>query len=465
MSATANTRAFRGETLEEALRQVREELGPEAIVVMQREGIIGGVGGFFGKRCVEIEVEVPSAPAEADVWADDSWTDQWATPRVLPPRAAIDLYDTGEEPEAAPVTPTAESWPWPMPYSAPSPLPAQLVEDLSDDAPTGELDALDDAAEQSPLVRTLIEQASPFANELAQAVELVELAPLAVEATEPSVALEVLPERELVPVLVSEPELLPAPAPIHDPAGMQRRLTSSGLDERLARDVVAQAESELRFFDPTEPFEQQVRTMLARRIRVARAPRKAGQRVIALVGPQGSGKTLTAARLCYAHTTGAGRSVAALSLEPVREAFELARHTKGLDVELVVADETATLAQKLEKLSARDLLVVDTPAVDPHDEDRLRMLALLLELIGADETHLLVPAALGRNDVGVLLDTVAPALGADRMLVTHRDGPGGLGHAVSASIRAKLPISFTATGNAWGLRPADPYELAGLVVQ
>ncbi len=298
MSATANTRAFRGETLEEALRQVREELGPEAIVVMQREGIIGGVGGFFGKRCVEIEVEVPSAPAEADVWADDSWTDQWATPRVLPPRAAIDLYDTGEEPEAAPVTPAAESWPWPMPYSAPSPLPAQLVEDLSDDAPTGELDALDDAAEQSPLVRTLIEQASPFANELAQAVELVELAPLAVEATEPSVALEVLPEPELVPVVVSAPELLPAPAPIHDPAGMQRRLTSSGLDERLARDVVAQAESELRFFDPTEPFEQQVRTMLARRIRVARAPRKAGQRVIALVGPQG-----TAARRSPPHAS------------------------------------------------------------------------------------------------------------------------------------------------------------------
>src|SRR5258706_261503 len=232
MSATANTRAFRGETLEEALRQVREELGPEAIVVMQREGIIGGVGGFFGKRCVEIEVEVPSAPAEADVWADDSWTDQWATPRVLPPRSVVDLYDTGEEPEAAPVTPAAESWPWPMPDSAPSALP----------------------------------------------------------------------------VLVSEPELRRAPEPIHDPAGMQRRLTSSGLDERLARDVVGQAESELRFFDPTEPFEQQVRTMLARRIRVARAPRKAGQRVIALVGPQGSGKTLTAARLCYAHATGAGSS-------------------------------------------------------------------------------------------------------------------------------------------------------------
>ena len=77
----------------------------------------------------------------------------------------------------------------------------------------------------------------------------------------------------------------------------------------------------------------------------------------------------------------------------------------------------------------------------------------------------LVPAALGATAVGVLLDTVAPALGADRLLVTHRDGPGGLGAAVSASIRSKLPISFTATGNAWGLRPADPYELAGLVVQ
>jgi len=464
MSATADTRAYRGETLEDALRQVREELGPEAIVVKQREGIIGGVGGFFGKRCVEIEVKVPSAPAEADIWAEDSWTESWPTPRVLPPRAVIDLYDTGVEPDQAPVEPAAESWPWPMPYA--STLPLGLAEERDDRAVTAEMEALDDVAQQSPLVRTLLEQASPFADELAQAVELVELAPLQAATPEPF-ELEVLPEPApeptLLPVLAAEPQ--PLPVQIFDPAGMQRRLTSSGLDERLAREVVAQAESELRFFDPTEPFGQQVRTVLARRIRVARAPRKSGRRVIALVGPSGSGKTLTAARLCYAHCTVAGRSVAALSLEPVREAFELARHTKGLDVELVVADESATLEQKLEKLSSAELLVVDTPAVDPQDEDRLHMLALLLELIGPDETHLLVPAALGTTDVGVLLDTVAPALGADRLLVTHRDGPGGLGAAVSASIRSKLPISFTATGNAWGLRPADPYELAGLVVQ
>jgi flagellar biosynthesis GTPase FlhF len=459
MSATADTRAYRGETLEDALRQVREELGPEAIVVKQREGIIGGVGGFFGKRCVEIEVEVPSAPAEADIWAEDSWTDSWPTPRVLPPSAAIDLYDTGEEPDQASVEPAAESWPWPMPYASPttSPLPLDLADEHDDRAVTAELEALDDLAQRSPLVRTLLEQASPFADELAQAVELVELAPLQAAATPEPVELEVLPE--------PAPEPAPLPVPVFDPAGMQRRLTSSGLDERLAREVVAQAESELRFFDPTEPFGQQVRTVLARRIRVARAPRRSSRRVIALVGPSGSGKTLTAARLCYAHRTVAGRSVAALSLEPVREAFELARHTKGLDVELVVADESATLEQKLEKLSSAELLVVDTPAVDPQDEDRLRMLALLLELIGPDETHLLVPAALGTTDVGLLLDTVAPVLGADRLLLTHRDGPGGLGAAVSASIRSKLPISFTATGNAWGLRPADPYELAGLVVQ
>src|SRR5258708_32495443 len=105
MSATANTRAFRGETLEEALRQVREELGPEAIVVMQREGIIGGVGGFLGERCVGFGVGVPSGPAEAAGWAADSWPDQWAPPRGLPPRGPLHLSDRGEAPDAASVTP------------------------------------------------------------------------------------------------------------------------------------------------------------------------------------------------------------------------------------------------------------------------------------------------------------------------------------------------------------------------
>ena len=75
-----------------------------------------------------------------------------------------------------------------------------------------------------------------------------------------------------------------------------------------------------------------------------------------------------------------------------------------------------------------------------------------------------MPASLNATAARDLLETVAPALGVDRLLLTHQDGPGHASVGVAAAVRAKLPISFTATGGAWGLRPADAYELAGSVV-
>jgi flagellar biosynthesis GTPase FlhF len=42
-----DTKTFRGRTLEELLPKIRAELGADAIVLRRREGLAGGVGGFF----------------------------------------------------------------------------------------------------------------------------------------------------------------------------------------------------------------------------------------------------------------------------------------------------------------------------------------------------------------------------------------------------------------------------------
>ena len=53
MSTASKT--FRARSLTDALAQVREELGPDAVVVRRREGLEGGVAGFFQKAVVEID--------------------------------------------------------------------------------------------------------------------------------------------------------------------------------------------------------------------------------------------------------------------------------------------------------------------------------------------------------------------------------------------------------------------------
>src|SRR3954468_1705116 len=49
------TKTFRGLSLAEVEGKVRAELGDDAVVVRQREGLSGGVGGFFQRRIFEVE--------------------------------------------------------------------------------------------------------------------------------------------------------------------------------------------------------------------------------------------------------------------------------------------------------------------------------------------------------------------------------------------------------------------------
>lgn len=50
-----STRTFSGGSLEEILPRIRAELGPDAVITRRREGLTGGIAGFFAKQFVEIE--------------------------------------------------------------------------------------------------------------------------------------------------------------------------------------------------------------------------------------------------------------------------------------------------------------------------------------------------------------------------------------------------------------------------
>lgn len=71
MSIDTDRRVYRGSSLEELLPRIKAELGEDAVVVRQREGVVGGFGGFFGKHCVEVEVMRPPAPARFSIPSRD----------------------------------------------------------------------------------------------------------------------------------------------------------------------------------------------------------------------------------------------------------------------------------------------------------------------------------------------------------------------------------------------------------
>jgi hypothetical protein len=59
--SSSGVRTYRGRTFGEILPQIRSELGPDAVILSEREGLVGGIGGFFAQRFIEVDAR----PGEA----------------------------------------------------------------------------------------------------------------------------------------------------------------------------------------------------------------------------------------------------------------------------------------------------------------------------------------------------------------------------------------------------------------
>src|SRR5271170_5331851 len=76
----SGTRVYRGRSVDELVPQIQRELGADAIIVRRREGLTGGVLGFFQHPYVEIEA-MPGSPG-IDVY--DEELEQEPTPPPAP---------------------------------------------------------------------------------------------------------------------------------------------------------------------------------------------------------------------------------------------------------------------------------------------------------------------------------------------------------------------------------------------
>src|SRR3954451_9218719 len=141
MSAS-ETKTFRGSSLEEGLPKIKADLGPDAEIVRQREGLTGGVGGFFQRACIEVDARAPES--------DDS-----------APRASGRRFDAYDDEPAMP-EPLPSFGPEPLPSFEPDPLPGAVA-----DEPTAE-------GLSAPGIQEIMRQAAPFADHLDAAARRVE---------------------------------------------------------------------------------------------------------------------------------------------------------------------------------------------------------------------------------------------------------------------------------------------------
>lgn len=416
------TRTYRGGTVEELLPRIREELGDDAVVLRRRNGLTGGIGGFFQKQCVEIEAR-PGGPR-------------------------VDVYDDGGAREAEPDFEPLE-------------VPA-----IRNDRASREGLA-------SPAVRALIEQAQPFAEQLQAAcvgpasaapqAAATASGPIAGEPSPPPAAGDPSPTAPTAPPPTPLPPVLVAGRRRPPQAdGIERELVEAGLRPELAAAVVSETVSHLLPFATPRRLRTLVRDALARRIRVL--PGWAGRgRALAVVGAPGSGKTVCVARIAAAYAAGSDLPVACLALAAPDGGAALAARLEGSGVEVIAVADGAEARARTEGLRDRALVVVDTPGVSAAGGERLGALGRELGRIGLYEVHVALPATLSGPAAREQVDAFR-GLGASRIVLTHAGETSHAGPVLDVALGEALPLSFVAEGPDL-LEPADARALAGRLLR
>ncbi|TWT86534.1 Flagellar biosynthesis protein FlhF [Pseudobythopirellula maris] len=400
----SDVRTYRAKTLRDALRLVRDELGPDASVLHTKE-VGGGLWGrAWGGRRVEVAASatasVPSRFAEP-------------TDSLLPPIFSATIDDEFQDrPQAGPSEPAPDDF-----FDA-------CVEEKSEPEP------------------------SPFADYAAQYREDFRRMQ-AGEAPAEKPAEKPLPET----LFALFTDLLEA--------DVDERI-ARGLLERVTQGLEPEATSNPHL------LRQRLLSEVERRLTAGGpiATQPGACRTVALVGPTGVGKTTTIAKLAANFRLRDKLRVGLITVDTYRVAAveQLRTYADIIDLPMEVVSTPREMREAVERLSHLDLVLMDTAGRSPKDAVRVQELRALLAEAQPDEVHLVLSVPTTPRGLSQAVERFAP-VGVTSVLLTKLDEAPCLGHLLGFAESSDLPISYLTDGQNVpdDIRVAEPEGLARLV--
>lgn len=459
---------YEAQTLKDCLQQVRNELGPDAVILDTRKNRKGGLLGFGARELVcvvaatGIQVKEEEAQQQKPSRANPDPLDKKEADvikRVSAARpAAARLYRLPETPAASSKnghsSTTAHSHEEQTIIQHP---PAQPV---ARQTPPSRL-----TLREETLGTERLETLERAMNEIRDALNSLQKERQETEERTVSAVVSALSTNsvsdfssEIIKQETHYPDLF-------------EKLIQSGVNETLAKDLLESLPDVSAWSEPArKPMAiSALRDLISRRLPcsgpLVTTP---GQlKAVALIGPTGVGKTTTIAKLAAHFALVEHKKVALLTVDTYRIAAveQLKTYGQIMDIPLRVAYDHSEVAPAIAEFADYDLLLIDTAGRSQKNIMQVGELKGLLERMEC-ETHLVLSSTMKEADMIESVERFSKAR-VDRLLFSKLDETSSCGSLLSVTDRVGIPISYITTGQKVpeDLEVADSRKMARMILE
>lgn len=239
----------------------------------------------------------------------------------------------------------------------------------------------------------------------------------------------------------------------------------SNLAFTMLRDIAERTTSDIVSGPRLEPLRERLLKVVPRGEPI---PARPGRRVVIVVGPPGAGKTLAVTSLA-AQSQRSGRRPGIVSLDSFRPGGStgLEHYAQILGLPFASVFEPQDLATVGDpRLGEADLLLIDTPGISLHEREAVSLVRRFQLQFVEPEAHAVLDATSRVSDSARALELLRH-FRLTSLIFTRLDLTSRHGGILSLSLKTRVPVSHCG----WGqrvladLRPCDPETLVDLVLQ
>ena len=408
-----NLKRYRVNTIQEALQQIKKDLGPDAVIVSTRQvKESSGKFGLFGKTMLEVTAAKDTKPS----------------PSV-------------PKPISEPVKPAV------------APIPAPIAAKVS---------AVETKQALAPIQQDI--------QELKGMIQTMQQKPSTEKKSIGHLQQELSEIKRLIHSFAAENAQMRDSNLHENLLALYQQVVFAGLEEKFAKRLVIEAQKNI----PPEELDNflYVKIFIARMamkiVKTTNGLEKEGhqQRIISLIGPTGVGKTTTLAKIASEQKMKYGRSVALITLDTYRVgAIEhLRSYAKIMKIPFDVVANKQELEQVIAKSVGLDVILIDTAGRSQRDPEQMAELHAMI-----DNPRFENYLTLSTTTKDAEMSEITRRFGEtpiEGVIFTKLDESTTCGCIFNHAIRFKKPVAFLTTGQQVpdDIEPASKERLVDLLL-